>query len=168
MRPNHPPIIQIVGYKNSGKTTLLAALIRELRSFGYRIGTAKHDAHSFEIDYEGRDTWQHYEAGADAVAITSADKSALIRRAPAALEELAGAMPEVDVVLAEGFKDAPFPKIVLLRGAPDLELADRLAAVIAVAVRFPYRHPAIPTHHADDVAALAGIVRAYLPEAPRR
>lgn len=167
MRSDHPPIIQIVGYKNSGKTTLLAALIPELRSYGYRIGTAKRDAHGFDIDHEGRDTWKHYEAGAEAVAITSADKSALIRRAPSPLHELAAAMPEVDVVLAEGFKDAPFPKIALLRSEADLELLDRLQAVIAVAVRFQYRHPALPTHDAGDVAALATIVRAHLPEAQR-
>jgi molybdopterin-guanine dinucleotide biosynthesis adapter protein len=117
----HPPIIQIIGYKNSGKTTLLCRLIAELSARGYRVGTAKHDAHEFDMDREGSDTWQHYEAGADAVAITSSERSALIRRRTATLEELAAAMTEVDVVVAEGFKSAPYPKIALLRDEADRE-----------------------------------------------
>jgi molybdopterin-guanine dinucleotide biosynthesis protein B len=167
MRPIHPPIIQIVGYKNSGKTTLLTRLLPELRSYGYRIGTAKHDAHDFEIDHEGRDTWRHYAAGAEAVAITSAGKSALIRRSAATLQELAAAMPEVDAVLAEGFKDAPYPKIALLRSEADLAILERLGSVLAIAAWFPYRHPDIPTFGIDDIAALAALVRTQLPEVPR-
>jgi molybdopterin-guanine dinucleotide biosynthesis protein B len=128
----HPPIIQIIGYKNSGKTTLVCKLVAELRARGYRVGTVKHDAHEFDIDHEGRDTRQHYEAGAEAVAITSPQRSALIRRSPAALEELAAMMPDVDVVLAEGFKEAPHPKIVLLRSETDRELAERASGVFAV------------------------------------
>jgi molybdopterin-guanine dinucleotide biosynthesis protein B len=128
----HPPIIQIIGYKNSGKTTLVCRLVAELHARGYRVGTAKHDAHDFDIDHEGRDTWQHYKAGAETVAIASPQRSALIRRSPASLEELAALMPEVDVVLAEGFKDAPYPKIVLLRSEADRELAERAPGVFAV------------------------------------
>ncbi|MFC0211756.1 molybdopterin-guanine dinucleotide biosynthesis protein B [Paenibacillus chartarius] len=128
----HPPIIQIVGYKNTGKTTLILRLIAELRARGYRVGTAKRDAHDFEIDHEGRDTWRHYEAGADAVAITSAGRSALIRRAPATLEQLASAMPEVDLVLAEGFKTSPYAKIVLYTNDADRdELCGTLTGVFA-------------------------------------
>lgn len=163
----HPPIIQIVGYKNSGKTTLIRRLIGVLREHGRRVGTVKHDAHEFEIDREGRDTWQHYEAGAEAVAIASSDKSALIWRSEAALEELAAAMRGVDVVLAEGFKEAPYPKIVLLRNETDLELLDRVQAAIAVAAWFPYRHPSLPSFGIGDGTALAAFVLAQLKEAPR-
>ena len=63
-------IIQVVGYKNSGKTTLVSELVRTLTSEGYRVGTLKHDAHDFEPDIPGKDTWQHRKAGAQVTAIT--------------------------------------------------------------------------------------------------
>lgn len=153
-----PKIIQIVGYKNSGKTHLICRLIRELRDCGYRVGTAKHDRHEFEIDREGRDTWKHYDAGADAVAITSSSKSALIRREAATLEELAAAMPNVDVVLAEGFKSYPYPKIVLLRDEKDVELLDIVSGTFAVASWFAYRHPTLLTADIRDPLPLIGAV----------
>jgi molybdopterin-guanine dinucleotide biosynthesis protein B len=53
------PIVSIVGKSDSGKTTLLEKLVAELRSRGLRIATVKHDAHSFEIDHEGKDSWRH-------------------------------------------------------------------------------------------------------------
>lgn len=165
---NQPPIIQIVGYKNSGKTTLICSLIGKLREQGYRVGVVKHDAHDFEIDHEGRDTWQHYEAGADAVAITSGGKSALIWRSERSPEELAASMPEVDVVLAEGFKSAPHPKIVLLREEADLDLLDLVSGTIAVAAWFPYRHPAYPTFGIGDVEGLTAVLLTRLGEVQGR
>jgi molybdopterin-guanine dinucleotide biosynthesis protein B len=149
-----PSIIQVVGYKNSGKTHLICRLIRELRERGYRVGTAKHDGHEFEIDREGRDTWRHYDAGAEAVAITSSSKTALIRRETATLEELAASMPAVDVVLAEGFKSSPYPKIVLLRDEYDEELLNAVSGAFAVASWFAYRHPALPTADIRDPSPL--------------
>lgn len=127
----HPPIIQVVGYKNSGKTTFLCRLIEELRVLGYKVGSVKHDAHDFDMDHEGRDSWKLYEAGAEAVAITSSKKSAVIRRTPLSLQELAAAMPEVDLVVAEGFKTEPYPKVVLLRGQEDEELLDLVSGAFA-------------------------------------
>jgi molybdopterin-guanine dinucleotide biosynthesis protein B len=156
-------IIQIVGYKNSGKTHLICRLIRELRERGYRVGTAKHDGHEFEMDHAGRDTWRHYEAGAEAVAITSSSKTALIRRETATLEELAAAMPNVDVVLVEGFKSSPYPKIVLLRDEDDVELLDIVSGAFAVASWFAYRHPTLPTADIRDTSplihAVLGMIR---------
>jgi molybdopterin-guanine dinucleotide biosynthesis protein B len=161
-----PPILQVVGYKNSGKTTLICKLIGELREQGYRVGVVKHDAHEFEIDHEGRDTWHHYEAGADAVAITSGGKSALIWRSESALDELAAAMQGVDVVLAEGFKSAPYPKIVLLRNEGDLELLDRVTGTIAVAAWFPFRHPAYSSFAIGDAAGMTAVLMNRLREVP--
>jgi molybdopterin-guanine dinucleotide biosynthesis protein B len=72
------PIVSIVGKSDSGKTTLLEKVVGELRARGYRIATVKHDAHSFEIDHEGKDSWRHKQAGAALTVISSPEKVALV------------------------------------------------------------------------------------------
>lgn len=119
---NRPVIVQFVGYKNSGKTTLLAKLVRRLKQAGLSVGTVKHDAHDFEMDRPGTDTWKHQEAGADITAISSAFRSALISQGPEPLSALIAQMSHVDVILVEGFKDADHPKLILLRSPEDAEL----------------------------------------------
>ena len=72
------PIVSIVGKSDAGKTTLLEKVVRELRSRGWRIATVKHDAHSFEIDHEGKDSWRHRKAGACMTIISSPSKIAVV------------------------------------------------------------------------------------------
>lgn len=129
-------VLQIAGYKNSGKTTLASAIVRRLSSRGYLIGTIKHDAHSFEPDVPGTDTWKHREAGAYATAITSPSRTAWTMERPTSLETLLNEMRQhaLDAVIVEGFKDAPYPKVVLLRDETDAELL-RLPNIVAVATR---------------------------------
>ncbi|TYP71741.1 molybdopterin-guanine dinucleotide biosynthesis protein B [Paenibacillus methanolicus] len=129
-----PPVLQIIGYKNSGKTTLVAALVRLLKAEGYRVGTVKHDAHDFTMDYPGTDTWQHQEAGADVTAISSSRRAAVLTNRPAALNTLMAHMAETDVVLVEGFKQERYPKLVLIRKADDLPLLDLLANIHVVVI----------------------------------
>lgn len=112
------PIICFVGASNSGKTTVLERLIPELNRRGYVIGAIKHDAHSFEMDREGKDTWRHREAGARTIAISSPAQVASIRRVNSemALEEVVGRyFWQEDLIVAEGFKRLRFPKIEVFR-----------------------------------------------------
>ena len=66
-----PALVAIVGKSDSGKTTLIEKLVPELVRLGLRVGTVKHDAHSFEIDHPGKDSWRHGQAGAEAYVIAS-------------------------------------------------------------------------------------------------
>ena len=112
------PIICIVGASDSGKTTFLEKLIPELVARGYRVGAIKHDAHGFEMDHEGKDTWKLRCAGAAVVAISSPNLFASIRRTDGemSLEEIgARFFWTEDILIAEGFKRAPFPKIEIFR-----------------------------------------------------
>ena len=103
-----PPIVCIVGASNSGNTTFLEKLIPELVRRGYRIGTIKHDAHGFEMDREGKDTWRHRQAGAQTIAIVSPNQTATIRRTDAELdlEEAVGRFDEQIATLCGPFEDA--------------------------------------------------------------
>ena len=133
-----PPIISIVGASNSGKTTFLENLIPELASRGYRVGAVKHDAHGFEMDREGKDTWRLQRAGAEVIAISSLKRFASIRRTDGeiSLEEIAERFFWTeDIILTEGFKRERFPKIEVFRSAigqkPICGPGDNLIALVS-------------------------------------
>ena len=111
-------VVAFVAKSNTGKTTLLEQVIRELKNRGYKVGAIKHDAHKFDIDHPGKDSHRLTAAGADTMLITSQEKLALIKRHGASppLEELiATYFTDVDIVLTEGFKMSSLPKIEVHR-----------------------------------------------------
>jgi molybdopterin-guanine dinucleotide biosynthesis protein B len=130
----------IASNSNVGKTTLIVGLVKELKSRGYRIATIKHDAHDFEIDQEGKDTWKHRQAGADTVLISSKSKIALIKsiETEAALEQLVDMVKDdVDFVIIEGYKGSSFPKIEVYREGVSERRLDIDDTFIAVATDSP-------------------------------
>lgn len=140
---HNPPILQVVGYKNSGKTTLVRNMLRYLTSrCGWRIATIKHDHAQFELDHRGSDTWQHRQAGSALTLIHSPDQLGLTMRVEQAhslqrLVDIIGLLGTYDAILVEGYKQEHFPKVVLLRSEHDLELIDRLSHILAVVVQHP-------------------------------
>ncbi|WP_229534260.1 molybdopterin-guanine dinucleotide biosynthesis protein B [Pelosinus baikalensis] len=111
------PLVSFVGYSNSGKTTLLTKVIRELKNRGYRIAVIKHDCHDFEIDHAGTDTWRHRQAGAEVVCIASAHQVAIVQTLtqPLALDDIIQGINNVDLILTEGFKQEEKPQIEVHR-----------------------------------------------------
>jgi molybdopterin-guanine dinucleotide biosynthesis protein B len=150
IKVSKPYIFQVVGYKNTGKTTLMCKLIKQLSHLGFRVGTIKHDAHEFEMDHPGKDTWKHKESGAHVVAITSKDKTAIIEQSPTSIEELIKRMKMVDIILIEGFKNSTYPKIVMIKDESQLELLQNLQHIIAVATWYPLHTEIFKTFHIDD------------------
>lgn len=132
----HPPIIlQIVGYKNTGKTTWVCRLTEIFKRAGYRVGTIKHDGHDFQMDQPGTDTWRHQAAGADITAISSSQRTAILKQQSQSLEELITAMADaVDVIFIEGYKNASYPKVILIRDSSHFTLALELSQPIALAL----------------------------------
>ena len=155
------PIVSVVGKSGSGKTTLLEGLIRELKRRGYRVGTIKHDAHSFEIDRPGKDTWRHAQAGSDHVVISSPQRVASIRRVQheCSLQELAAGMADVDLVLTEGYKRGSAPKIEVSRRARSETLICRPDELVAVASDQPFDLD-VPQYDLNDVLGLADLIEA--------
>ena len=112
------PIVSVVGKSNAGKTTLLEKLIPELVRRGYRVATVKHDVHGFEIDHEGKDSWRHKKAGAHTTIISSPGRIALIENVDHdhTLDEIRDSyVNNADIILTEGYKGNPFPKIEVYR-----------------------------------------------------
>jgi molybdopterin-guanine dinucleotide biosynthesis protein B len=112
------PIVSIVGESESGKTTLMEKLIAELTRRGIRVATIKHNRDGFEIDREGKDSWRHKQAGAVATVIASPGRVAVIEDAPRdyGLAEIRDRyIKDADIILAEGYKFNPHPKIEVFR-----------------------------------------------------
>jgi molybdopterin-guanine dinucleotide biosynthesis protein MobB len=129
-----PPVVSIVGKSKSGKTTLIEALISELKSRGYRIATIKHSVHRLSFDKPDKDSWRHIRAGSDATAIVSPDQVVLIKPATEEpdLNETARIFSEdYDIILAEGFKQSSAPKLEVHRKAagPPLSHINNLIAI---------------------------------------
>ena len=149
-------VVSIVGESGSGKTTLLEKLIAELKRRGYRLATVKHHAHpGFEIDYPGKDTWRHAQAGSDQVIIAAPDKLASIRRLERelSLDEIAGMITGVDIILTDGFKSAGKPCLEVVRAANGLELVSDAAKLVAIASDTQLAL-SVPQFELDDAAGM--------------
>lgn len=103
---------------NVGKTTVIEGMIKELKSRGYSVGTIKHDAHGFDIDKKGKDTYRHREAGSETVIISSRNRMAMIKEVEneIPLEELINMVSDKDFVIVEGYKKSSLQKIEIFRG----------------------------------------------------
>ena len=111
------PLIAFSAYSGAGKTTLIEKLIVELKAQGLRLAVVKHDGHDFEIDHEGKDSWRFAQAGADMTVICSDERTAVIEQRGSDLQRSLGLIHDVDLVLVEGFKYAPIPRVGICRKA---------------------------------------------------
>lgn len=132
-----PQVICFVGSSRSGKTTLIVETIPRLQARGYRVGTIKHHAHSdFEFDVPGKDSWHYAQAGSEHVIIASPEKIGSVERVKGdpLLIELVRRMPEMNVILVEGYHWESWPKVEVLRSAHSRDLRcdpGELSAVVS-------------------------------------
>jgi len=134
-----PPVFGVVGWKNSGKTTLMTDLIRELKARGLTVSVLKHAHVNFDVDHPGRDSFKMREAGAAQVILSSPRRFALMRElgdAPEmSFEELLQHTGPCDLILVEGYKRETYPKIEIRRdGAASRDpLSVEVPGVVAIA-----------------------------------
>lgn len=154
----------VTGWKNTGKTTLTEQLVAELVGQGLRVSTIKHAHHATEIDHPGRDSYRHRTAGAGQVIVASPVRWALMTELRGAgeppLADLLARFDPCDLVLIEGYKTAPHPKIETHRQAAGRDLlAPGNATIRAIASDGPLDTP-LPCYDLDDVAGIAAFIRA--------
>jgi molybdopterin-guanine dinucleotide biosynthesis protein B len=161
------PIVSIVGKSNSGKTSLIEKLVAELAHRGWRVATIKHNRHGFEVDHEGKDSWRHKKAGAVTTVVASPGRIAVISDIEGDYELARirdGYIRNADIILAEGYKKNPHPKIEVFR--TDLERG-RLCGpddqLVAIAGDRPVSAE-VPWFDWNDASGLADwIVQRFLP-----
>lgn len=153
-------IIGIIGWKNSGKTTLIEKLVEGWVSIGLRISTIKHAHHDFDIDHPGKDSYRHRAAGAQEVIVASRMRWALIHEAreekEAELEQLLARLTPTDLVIVEGFKYHAHPKIEVVLDTsvtPISQNGDRSIIAVACAEQnFQTNLPKLPLDQPEVVA----------------
>ncbi|MBN2470524.1 MAG: molybdopterin-guanine dinucleotide biosynthesis protein B [Anaerolineae bacterium] len=160
------PVITIIGKSGAGKTTLLEKLIAELTRRGYDVGTVKHHSHvGFEIDHPGKDSWRHARAGSRFVVVAAPDKIASYRllERELALDEITAVISGVDIILAEGYRQAGKPTLEVVRAANSLELICPPEQRFAVAADVPLE-TGVPQFHLNDVQGMADLIeQLFLP-----
>ena len=122
------PILGFIGHSNSGKTTLLTRVIEQLTSAGLKLGAVKHHHRTFSIDHQGKDSQRFTAAGACKTIITGPQQTALIEQTTEQLplDKLADSyLNDLDLILVEGFKQTPMPKIEVQRRELKLPLISR-------------------------------------------
>lgn len=110
------PVYSFAAFSGAGKTTYLERLIPALKAWGLRVGIVKHHGHDTELDQEGKDSWRFARAGADVTAVVSPGQAAFIENRGLDPEEAVERIWGVDLILAEGYKRGPWPRILVCRG----------------------------------------------------
>lgn len=157
-----PPIVSFVGHSGSGKTTIVEKIIARLAKDGLKIAIIKHDAHGFEMDRPGKDSWRHKQAGAVATAVSNPSGVGIVMDAdhdhlPG---ELAPLFSFADLILTEGFKRGPHPKIEVYRPdatgdtAPVCSEDPELIAIVADGAL----SVDVPVFGTRDIAAIAAFL----------
>ena len=155
----------LAGWSGSGKTRLIMRLLPELIGRGYSVSTIKHAHHDFDIDKPGKDSFEHRQAGALEVMISSEKRWALMHENRTAPEPNAGAlikeMAPVDLILIEGFKDEAHPKLEIHRngnGKPLLYPND--PNIVAIATDEPLETN-LPRLDINDILSIADFIESH-------
>ncbi|WP_243292292.1 molybdopterin-guanine dinucleotide biosynthesis protein B [Bacillus sp. FJAT-47783] len=134
----HQKIIQVVGYKNCGKTTLMEALVREFSERNVKVGTIKHHGHEGnppDVEERFRDHHRHFRQGAYVSSVEGNGEFHMqLKMEESNVKQILSLyqMFPLDLILIEGYKHAPFPKVVLLRSKEDEHLVQSLKNICCV------------------------------------
>jgi molybdopterin-guanine dinucleotide biosynthesis protein B len=162
---NSKPVISFVGKSGSGKTTLLEKVIKRLKQEGFRVAAIKHDAHRFDIDKPGKDSWRMTQAGADVVAISSSEKMAMVEivSKEKSLDEIIAMLPdEVDIVLTEGYKSGDKPKIEICRSEVYRERLCSPEELLAIVSDVVWDDLDVPQYQLDDIDGVVNEIKRYI------
>ena len=161
-----PPVLSVVGFTDSGKTTYLEKLLPALKKRGIKLCVIKHDAHSFDIDTPGKDSWRLAQAGADITVISSPAKIAIIEKweHEENLSVLALRFKgKVDLILTEGYKRDKALKIEIRRAAKSREPFCEDKELFAVAGDYTVEpQTSVPLLPLDDAEPMADLIMSFL------
>ena len=161
-----PVLVGIVGWKNSGKTSLVERLIPILTRRGLKVATVKHTHHALRPANGNTDGERHARAGAIKTIVMGPDAWEISghrqEEAPPEFADLAPQLAGADLVLVEGFKSAPIPKIEVRRRVSQTQepLAARDKHIIAVATDYLVEANSLPVFDLDDAEGIAALIAA--------
>ena len=154
------------GWSGSGKTTLIEKLIPRFVRRGLRVSLIKHAHHTFDVDHPGKDSYRHRHAGAKEVLVTSSRRWVLIHELRGEheppFEEQVKRLSPSDLLIVEGFKYAPIPKLEVWRaetGEPLLHPNDPHIVAVATDAKIDTKLPVLDL---NDVDAIEEFLLAHL------
>ena len=151
-------VVAVSGVKNSGKTTLIEKMLPFLTADGRKVAVIKHDGHRFDADSPRTDTGRHFLAGACGTAVFDGEKVKIVRRGQFCAEELIACFPEADLILLEGMKNSPFPKLELVRGGNSQEPVCDPATLLGLVTDLDLRLPDVPIVGLNDAESAAELI----------
>lgn len=155
-----PRIVTIVGKSDSGKTTLMVKLIRELTQRGVSVGSVKHAHDGFVMDKKGKDSWRHKKAGAAATLVISEDSAALVNDDTRSyVDKMKDYLSDRDIILAEGFKKQALPKIEVFRkdSIHEYPLCMEDENLVGFVTDTKFR-PGVPVFGLEDIEGIADLI----------
>lgn len=159
-------VFGFAGWSGSGKTTLIEKLIPRFTRRGLRVSLIKHAHHAFDVDQPGKDSYRHRHAGASEVLVTSSRRWVLmheLRGEPEPnFEAQVGQLAPCDLVLVEGFKHAPIPKLEVWRAATGEGLLHPNDPHIVALATDAEVDTGLPRLDLNDVEGIAGFIRNHL------
>ncbi|MBR6469408.1 MAG: cyclic pyranopterin monophosphate synthase MoaC [Lachnospiraceae bacterium] len=166
-------VFGIAGFSGSGKTTLIEKLIPILKNDGFSVAAIKHDAHDFDMDREGKDTYRFTAAGADTVMISSQTGSAVLSNSPEDLDDMImdAYVRGADIVLVEGYKNADIPKIFVLTNRCGYSIPGDIKKCVAIAADDMEKAGNIsdlPVFDVNDAAVIADFIKDMLMDERKR
>ena len=148
------------GWSGSGKTTLIEQLIPRFVQHGLRVSLIKHAHHTFDVDHPGKDSYRHRQAGASEILVTSSRRWVLMHELSGtqepSFEEQVKRISPCDLLLVEGFKHAPIPKLEVWRretGEPLLHPSDSHIVAVASDAKIQTRLPLLDLNDVQGIAA---------------
>jgi molybdopterin-guanine dinucleotide biosynthesis protein B len=157
-------IFGFAGWSGSGKTTLVEKLIPRFVKHGLRVSLIKHAHHTFDVDHPGKDSYRHRQAGASEILVTSSRRWVLMHELRGAheptFEEQVKHISPCDLLLVEGFKHAPIPKLEVWRsvtGEPLLHPNDPHIVAVATDAKIETKLPVLDLN--DDGAIAQFILK---------
>ena len=163
-----PLVVAVSGVKNSGKTTLIEAMLPLLEESGLTVAVVKHDGHSFDADPPGTDTGRFMAAGAAGTAIFDGEKFKIVKKQPVTEDFLITQFPEADLILLEGFKHSSYAKIEVVREGVSQTPVSNPDGLLAVATDLPAARicgslpPSVKQLDLNDISGICRFIRSFL------
>lgn len=157
-----PAVLAISGVKNSGKTTLIQRLLPRLGEEGLQVAVVKHDGHGFRPEEPNTDTGRYFAAGACGTALFDGETYQITERRAVGEEELIARFSAADLVLLEGFKHSPWPKLELVRKGNSAESVCDPKTLLALVTDTDLTIPQVPALHLNDIQGVTDLILTFV------
>lgn len=153
------PYLMITGYSDSGKTMLTRRLIALLTRKGYRTAAIKHAHKGYDIDTPGKDSWHFFREGAQEVMVVGPESYTIHRKTSTEpdLAKLLAEIRDADIILVEGFKNHPGPRLQVFRAGHSSEKLSLTPEVLAI-VADPKTEEEVPCFRFEETEQLAEFI----------